>query len=44
MKYLRNLLYMSLYNIKHQEYLFLGIGIGIGHTYNISEQYADPIL
>ena len=48
MTYLLNLSYMSLYSIKHQEYLFLGIGIsigiGIGHTYSIAEQYADPIL
>ena len=44
MSYLLNLSYMSLYSIKCQEYLFLGIGIGIGHTYNISDQYADPIL
>ena len=42
MTYLLNLLYMSLYNIKRQEYLFLGIGIS--HTYSIAEQYANPIL
>ena len=42
--YLLNLSYMSLYSIKHQENLFLGIGIGIGHTYSIAKPYADPIL
>ena len=42
MMYLLNVSYMSLYNIKRQKYLFLGIGIG--HTYSIAEQYADPIL
>ena len=44
MMYLLNLLYMLLYSIKHQENLFLGIGIGIGHTYGIAELYADLIL
>ena len=44
MTYLLNLSYMSLYSIKRQEYLFLGIGIGIGHTYNIANPYAEPIL
>ena len=44
MMYLLNLSYMSLYSIKRQEYLFLGIGIGIGHTYSIANQYAEPIL
>ena len=44
MTYLLNLLYMSLYSIKRQEYLVLGIGIGIGHTYCIAKQYANPIL
>ena len=40
MTYLLNLSYMSLYSIKHQEYVFLGIG----HTYGVAEHYADPIL
>ena len=40
MMYLLNLSYMSLYSIKRQEYVFLGIG----HTYSIAEPYADPIL
>ena len=44
MMYLLNLLYMSLYSIKRQEYLFLGIGIGISHTYSVAKHYADPIL
>ena len=48
MMYLLNLSYMSLYSIKHQEYLFLGIGITIGitigHTYRVTKPYADPIL
>ena len=48
MMYLLNVSYMSLYSIKHQEYLFLGIGIsigiGIGHTYMATKPYADPIL
>ena len=42
--YLLNLSYMSLYSIKHQEYLFLSIGIGIGHIYSVAELYANPIL
>ena len=44
MTYLLNLSYMSLYSIKGQEYLFLGIGIGMGHTYSIAKLYADLIL
>ena len=40
MTYLLNLSYMSLYSIKHQEYLFLGfsisISISIGHTYRVA--------
>ena len=45
MMYLLNLLYMSLYSIKHQEYLFLGIGISIGisHTYGVAEHYPNPV-
>ena len=44
MTYLLDLLYISLYSIQHQEDWFLGIDIGIGHTYGVAEHYADPIL
>ena len=44
MKYLLNLLYMSLYSVWHQEDLFLSIDIGISHTYGIAEDYPNSIL
>ena len=44
MKYLLNLLYMSLYSVQHREDWFLGIGIGIGHTYSVAKHYANLIL
>ena len=40
MKYLLNLLYMSLYSVWHWEDLFPGIS----HTYCVAEPHANPIL